>query len=51
MRLIDEEEALRRIKEDIDRHTDDDIISKSVVAGLQIAYTDVLLCETKEVRK
>lgn len=51
MRLIDEEEILRRIQEDIDRHKDNDIIDQSVVAGLKLAYSDVLLCEIKEVRE
>ena len=50
MRLIDEEEILRRIQADIDKHTDYDIISNSVRVGLQMAYDDVLLCEIKEVR-
>ena len=53
MRLIREEDILRKIKEDIDKRKDStDIIDMSVVAGLNIAYCDVLLCETvKEARK
>lgn len=53
LRLIREEDILRRIKEDIDKRKDStDIIDRSVVAGLNIAYCDVLLCETvKEARK
>ena len=48
MRLISEEEVLRRIREDIDkRKGSEDIIDKSVVAGLKIAYCDVILSETK----
>ena len=50
MRLIDEEEILRRIQEDIDKHQEYDIIDRSVVVGLRLAYDDVLLCEIKEVR-
>ena len=48
VRLISEKEVLRRLREDIEARKDhDDIISKSVVAGLEIAISDVLLSATE----
>lgn len=48
MRLISEQEVLRRIREDIKKHEDsEDIIDKSVIAGLKLAWADVLLSPTE----
>lgn len=48
MRLVSEADVLRRIREDLKRYEgSEDILDKSVAAGLSIAISDVLLSPTE----